>query len=159
MSWPSAIGARSTSIGAPAAIVEASGFIWEMSGQTTAAAPTAATAPVATNRKSRRVCSAEDVVVTILSPFLVSTDGPSATSAQFKRQPAPRPHAARDQFVPSDQAEQAVQNRSIGTLDAAVQAYHSRNGMRTPGWRGSPFRAAGIVDRARLIRAMMIRAP
>jgi hypothetical protein len=34
-----------------------------------AAAPTAATAPVATKRKSRRVCAAEDVVVTIPSPF------------------------------------------------------------------------------------------
>jgi hypothetical protein len=48
MSCPSAIGVRSTSIGAPAAIVEASGFIWETSGHTVAAAPTAATAPVAT---------------------------------------------------------------------------------------------------------------
>jgi hypothetical protein len=36
------------SIGAPAAMVEASGFIWEISGQATAAAPTAATEPVAT---------------------------------------------------------------------------------------------------------------
>ena len=40
---------------APAAIVEASGFIWETSGQTVAAAPTTAAAPVATKRKSRRV--------------------------------------------------------------------------------------------------------
>src|SRR5215203_7679 len=71
MSCPSAIGVRSTSIGAPAAIVEASGFIWETSGHTVAAAPTAATAPVATKRKSRRVgWSAEDAVVTIPSPFL-----------------------------------------------------------------------------------------
>ena len=38
MSWPSAIGARSTSIGAPAAIVEASGFIWETNGQSVATA-------------------------------------------------------------------------------------------------------------------------
>ena len=30
--WPSAMGPRSTSIGAPAAMVEASGFIWAMSG-------------------------------------------------------------------------------------------------------------------------------
>ena len=44
--WPSAIGARSTSIGAPAATVEASGFIWEMSGTKAAAAPTAPTAAV-----------------------------------------------------------------------------------------------------------------
>ena len=47
MACPSAIGARSTLIGAPAAIVEASGFIWLISGQTVATAPTAATAPVA----------------------------------------------------------------------------------------------------------------
>jgi hypothetical protein len=39
MSCRSAIGARSTSIGAPAAMVEASGFIWAISGQTAAAAP------------------------------------------------------------------------------------------------------------------------
>src|ERR1700676_3799752 len=70
MSWPEAIGARSTSIGAPAAMVEASGFIWEMKGQRVAAPPTAAAAPVATKRKSRRVgCSAEDAVVTIPNPF------------------------------------------------------------------------------------------
>src|SRR5882757_786535 len=76
MSCPWAIGVRSTSIGAPAAIVEASGFIWETSGHTVAAAPTAATAPVATKRKSRRVgWSAEDAVVTIPSPFLSAAGG------------------------------------------------------------------------------------
>jgi hypothetical protein len=64
MICPSAIGARSTSIGAPAAMVEASGFICAISGTSIAAAPTAPTAPVATYRKSRRVCSAEDTVVT-----------------------------------------------------------------------------------------------
>src|SRR5712672_4513556 len=70
MSCPSAIGVRSTSIGAPAAIVEASGFIWEINGQRVATPPTAATAPVATKRKSRRVgWSAEDAVVTIPNPF------------------------------------------------------------------------------------------
>src|SRR3981081_152436 len=70
MSCPEAIGARSTSIGAPAAMVEASGFIWEMNGQRVAAPPPAAAAPVATKRKSRRVgCSAEDAVVTIPNPF------------------------------------------------------------------------------------------
>src|SRR5437868_13336948 len=76
MSCPSAIGVRSTSIGAPAAIVEASGFIWETSGHTVAAVPTAATAPVATKRKSRRVgWSAEDAVVTIPSPFSSAAGG------------------------------------------------------------------------------------
>src|ERR1700750_1366817 len=69
MSWPSAIGVRSTSIGAPAAIVEASGFIWEISGQTVATVPTAAAAPVAMKRKSRRVEPAEDAVVTFPNPF------------------------------------------------------------------------------------------
>ena len=47
ITWPSATGARSTSTGAPAAMVEASGFIWLISGQATAAAPTAPTVPVA----------------------------------------------------------------------------------------------------------------
>src|SRR2546430_13981724 len=76
MSCPSAIGVRSTSIGAPAAIVEASGFIWQTTGHTVAAAPTAATAPVARKRKSRRVgWSAEDAVVTIPSPFLSAAGG------------------------------------------------------------------------------------
>src|SRR4051812_10907369 len=76
MSCPSAIGARSTSIGAPAAMVEASGFIWETSGHTVAAAPTAATAPVATKRKSRRVgWAAEDAVVTIPTPSSSAASG------------------------------------------------------------------------------------
>ena len=47
MIWPSATGARSISTGAPAAIVEASGFICEISGVRAAATPTAPTAPVA----------------------------------------------------------------------------------------------------------------
>src|SRR3569623_210634 len=74
MSCPSAIGDRSTSIGAPAAMVEASGVIWEISGQTTAAPPTAATAPVATKRKSRRVAGcAEEEAVTFANPFRTAT--------------------------------------------------------------------------------------
>src|SRR5882757_2079926 len=75
MSCPSAIGVRSTSIGAPAAIVEASGFIWEMNGQSVTAPPTAAANPVATKRKSRRVGSAEDAVVTIPNPFSAAAGG------------------------------------------------------------------------------------
>jgi hypothetical protein len=47
---------RSTSVEA-AASVEASGFIWSISGQTADAAPIAPTAPVAMNKKSRRVGS------------------------------------------------------------------------------------------------------
>jgi hypothetical protein len=45
--WPSASGDRSTSTGAPAAMVEASGLICPMSGASVAAAPTAPTAAVA----------------------------------------------------------------------------------------------------------------
>src|SRR5882672_4291218 len=76
MSCPEAIGARSTSIGAPAAIVAESGFIWATNGTTVAAAPTVATAPVATKMKSRRVgWSAEDAVVTIPSPFSSAASG------------------------------------------------------------------------------------
>jgi hypothetical protein len=41
------MGERSTSIGAPAAIVEASGFICAISGTSAAAAPTAPTEAVA----------------------------------------------------------------------------------------------------------------
>src|SRR5215471_20110340 len=67
MIWPSAIGVRSTSMGTPAAIVEASGFICAISGTSVAAAPMAPTAPVATKRKSRRVGSAADMVVTVQS--------------------------------------------------------------------------------------------
>src|SRR5579863_2154073 len=71
MSCPEAIGVRSTSIGAPAAMVVASGFIWEMNGHAVSIVPTAPAAPVATKRKSRRVgWSAEDAVVTIPNPFL-----------------------------------------------------------------------------------------
>src|SRR5262245_12249720 len=99
MSWPSATGVRSTSIGAPAAIVAASGFIWATSGQTTAAAPTAAAAPVATKRKSRRVgWSAEDAVVTFPSPF-ISAAGETAPETQERAQerlPAPAAPAAAE---------------------------------------------------------------
>src|SRR5829696_2613758 len=51
-------------------MVEASGFIWATIGQSTEAVPTAAAAPVAIKRKSRRVGSAEDIVVTDTIPFL-----------------------------------------------------------------------------------------
>src|SRR5829696_4883265 len=127
MSCPSAIGVRSTSIGAPAAIVAASGFIWETSGQTVAAAPTAATAPVATKRKSRRVgWSAEDAVVTIPSPFLsaasrTAPDPLKARSGSGCRRPRP-PRRQKNRFSSPNPAEQAVQNRSIGTLAGRAQA-------------------------------------
>jgi tRNA (cytidine/uridine-2'-O-)-methyltransferase len=56
-------------------MVEASGFIWEMKGQAVKTVPTAAAAPVATKRKSRRVESAEDAVVTIPNPFSAAAGG------------------------------------------------------------------------------------
>src|SRR4029077_1203239 len=126
-SCPSAIGVRSTSIGAPAAIVAASGFIWATSGQTVAAAPTAATAPVATKRKSRRDgWSAEDAVVTIPSPFSSAASGTAPETLKNApgrgcRRPRP-PRRQKDRFFPPNRAEQAVQNRSIGTLAVRAQA-------------------------------------
>jgi len=72
---PSATGARSKSTGAPAAIVAASGSIELTSGQITAAVPTAATAPVAMYRKSRRVGSAV-VVATDQHPRLGGPNRP-----------------------------------------------------------------------------------
>src|SRR5665213_433760 len=125
MSCPVAIGVRSTSIGAPAAMVEASGFIWETNGQSVASPPTAAAAPVATTRKSRRVESAEDAVVTIPNPFSAApVEPPQATPITTQGGlPAPAtPAAAEGPLFPADRAEQAVQNRSIGTLAGRAQA-------------------------------------
>src|SRR5678816_4090579 len=126
MSWPSAIGARSTWIGAPAAIVAASGFIWATSGQTVAAAPTAAAAPVATKRKSRRVgWSAEDAVVTIPSPFFSAAGGTAPEtlgSASRKAAGARGPRGGRKLPFPTPNGGTAVQNRSIGTLAGRAQA-------------------------------------
>src|SRR5271165_3138995 len=65
------MGARSMSTGAPAAMVEASGFICWISGTSVAAAPTAPTVAVAIKRKSRRVGSADDIAVTFLPPLPV----------------------------------------------------------------------------------------
>jgi tRNA (cytidine/uridine-2'-O-)-methyltransferase len=93
-----------------------------------AAAPTAATAPVATKRKSRRVgWSAEDAVVTIPSPFLSAASGTALRTRQ-KRDPeeaagARGPRGGRKTaFSSPNPAEQAVQNRSIGTLAVRAQA-------------------------------------
>src|SRR6516225_4240236 len=135
MSWPSAIGDRSTSIGAPAAMVEASGFIWAMKGHSVASPPTAAAAPVATKRKSRRLVSTEDAVVTIPNPF----QGCCQRNRPRPRQAAPeRPAGARapprrqkDPCSSPVRAKQAVQNRSIGTLAGRAQAR---------------YRLAGVVD-------------
>src|SRR5437588_1668600 len=131
MSWPSAIGVRSTSIGAPAAIVEASGFICETKGQRVATPPTMAAAPVATKRKSRRVgCSAEDAVVTFPNPFSSCSrwNPPPAnayTNAYTTRRRLPAPATRgrqKDRFSLPNRAEEAVQNRSIGTLAERAQA-------------------------------------
>src|SRR6185437_732603 len=133
MSCPSAIGARSTSIGAPAAMVEASGFIWEMKGQSVATPPTAAAAHVATKRKSRRVgWSAEDAVVTIPNPFLAAAGGTARETPKADAQerdqvrlPAPAtPAAAERPAFSTLEANQAVQNRSIGTLAERAQAHY-----------------------------------
>src|SRR5258706_16468246 len=92
MSCPSAIGFRSTSIGAPAAIVEASGFIWETNGQSVATPPTAAAHPVATKRKSRRGgCSPQKSVVTITNPFQTAARGNAPRDAQTDQRGVPGP--------------------------------------------------------------------
>src|SRR6476646_3737331 len=96
MSCPSAIGFKSTSIGAPAAIVEASGFIWETNGHSVATPPTAAAHPVATKRKSRRVgCSAEDAVVTITNPFQAAAGGTAPGNAHTDQGGCRRPRPPR----------------------------------------------------------------
>src|SRR6516225_6870465 len=82
---PSAMGERSTSMGAPAAMVEASGFICATSGHSAPMTPTAAAAPVAMKRKSRRVGSVADsvadIMVTCASPRL-SLASPAAERLQ-----------------------------------------------------------------------------
>src|SRR6266436_3249455 len=127
MSCPEAIGVRSTSIGAPAAIVEASGFIWEMNGQSVATPPIAAQTPVPTKRKSRRVgWSTEDAVVTIPSPFLSAAGGTAPKDAEDVtgggcRRPRP-PRRQNDRLFSPIGRSPAVQNRSIGTLAGRAQA-------------------------------------
>src|SRR3954468_23838256 len=132
MSSPSAAGLRSTSIGAPAAMVDASGFIWEMKGQSAAAPPTAAAAPVATNKKSRRVgWSAEDAVVTIPTLSSHAADGtvPGGAQRSPERLPAPAaPRGGRTLHAHAETGETAVQNRSIGTLAGRAQARYRRAG-------------------------------
>src|SRR3954467_5592976 len=117
MSCPSATGLRSTSIGAPAAIVEASGFIWETKGQSAAALPTAEAAPVGTNKKSRRVgWSAEDAVGTIptLSSHAAAGTLPGGAQRSPERTPAPAaPRGGRTLHAHAETGETAVQNRSI----------------------------------------------
>src|ERR1700759_3950055 len=115
-------------MGAPAAIVEASGFIWETKGHSAARPETPAAAPVATKRKSRRVgWSAEDVVVTIPNPFSSSQPvEPSRKTPERQRDRCRRPRPPRrqgDRLFRLLGAKQAVQNRSIGTLAERAQAH------------------------------------
>src|SRR5580692_1948769 len=102
MSCPTAIGARSTSIGAPAAMVEASGFIWETNGQSVANPPTAAAAPVATKRNH----GVSNPPKTLSSRFqtlsrLQPVEPPQATHERSKggcRRPRP-PRRQKDHFA------------------------------------------------------------
>src|SRR5215831_16057186 len=125
MICPSAIGARSTSIGAPAAMVEASGFICAISGTNTAAAPTAPTAPVAIYRKSRRVCSAEDTVVTSWALSSGWLRLPPAAGARDRSLAAGR---GRTGCGSPGKGRTARRWRSIGTLAVQAQARKSAAG-------------------------------
>src|SRR4029077_20180076 len=119
MSCPSAIGFRSTSIGAPAAIVAASGLIWATNGQVVEAVPPAATAPVETKRKSRRVgWSAEDAVVTIPSPFLSAAGGTVPIARQT------RPEVAAGARGPRGGRKTAFPSQSGGTSSPESFYWH-----------------------------------
>ena len=68
--WPSAILLRSISIGAPAAITSAAGFMVSIIGHAKAAAPMAAVAPVTSFRKSRRGAIGPPFMVSVvMGPF------------------------------------------------------------------------------------------
>src|SRR5690349_10803040 len=115
-------------------MVEASGFICEMNGQRVAAPPTAAAAPVATKRKSRRVgWSAEDAVVTIPTLSFVRPAEPpqGAPKGPQNRLPAPAaPRGGRTMLLRANWAKTAVQNRSIGTLAGRAQARYRRGSVQ-----------------------------
>ena len=69
--------------------------------------------------------SAEDAVVTIPNPFSAAAGGTARGNAYTNqgRLPAPAtPAAAERPLFPANRAEQAVQNRSIGTLAGRAQA-------------------------------------
>src|ERR1700719_123980 len=145
--WPSAMGARLTSSGPPAAMVEASGSIWPISGTRAAAAPTAATVPVATRRKSRREGSAAEIVVTV--SILVRLAGHSIRAAN--RPPSPQPPGCgrrkervrrRTAALASNLGEtrsNAIRRRFIGTLTAGAQVCPP---TRLQGWRSGLARPA-----------------
>src|SRR5215813_786233 len=112
MTWPSAMGVRSTSMGTPAAIVEASGFIWAISGTSVAPAPIAPTAAVATKRKSRRVGSAADMVVTVSVLSVLHTVHP--LSGAISGPPG------------------ATRRRRMGPIRGEYAALHHRAGLLAP---------------------------
>src|SRR5258708_37458385 len=101
-------------MGAPAAIVEASGFIWAISGTSVAAAPTAPHVPVAWKRKSRRVGSAAAMVVTV---SMLSAPYRAAGVADSRNAPAPICCWRRQARYDS-----ARHHRLIGTLAGMAQA-------------------------------------
>src|SRR3954447_5723280 len=113
-----------------------------MKGQSAAAPPTAAAAPVATNKKSRRVgWSAEDAVVTIptLSSYAAGGTDPGAPKVPrtICRRPRP-PAAAKLGLSPPKQGENSSPESfywhpcraSASSLTAWERAMHE-----FPGWR------------------------
>ena len=135
MAWPSLIGARSTSMEA-SAWVEASGFICWMSGQSVAAAPTAANEPAATIRKSRRVGSSVCAAKASLLAFSVSASGRNrrirmltpnpARAGGSIRQAAPTPATAselHDKIIrcPALPMTGRIDARSFGILSRGAQ--------------------------------------
>ena len=102
----------------PAATVEASGFIWAISGTSVAAAPTAPTPPVATKRKSRRVGSAADMVVTVSIPF----NSPSSRRRGWLYGLTPQPPATNAAGGDGPLRLGPAPSRLIGTLVGMAQA-------------------------------------
>src|SRR6202040_2162395 len=108
----------------------------ETTGQTVANPPTAAAAPVATKRKSRRVgCSAEDAVVTITDPFQAAAGGtaPGKAHTDQGRLPAPAsPRGGRKTAFPSQSGGTSSPEsfywhpcrKSASPLSAAQRAMH-----------------------------------
>ena len=113
-----------------------------MKGQSAAAPPTAAAAPVATNKKSRRVgWSAEDAVVTIptLSSYAAGGTAPGGAQGPRNRLPAPAaPRGGRTSRVPA-KTRRKQQSKSFywhpcrtsaSPLTARKRAMHEFRGRR-----------------------------
>src|SRR5262249_15867494 len=127
MIWPSAMGVRSTSMGTPAAIVEASGFICAISGTSVAAAPIAPTAPVATRRKSRRVGSAADKVVSV--SVLSAAYSPHVRRTCPSAEPPLRGTRRGDECSRPPPCPPTAEEGSVGGGHAAL---HHRAGLLAP---------------------------